>query len=145
VFGKLKGMLKVSEASGIVKQAFRALPLPMLPFDPDTLATRLVAISYNSKPELFDGKLGKAPRPITTAAVSLAGGLTYEEYEFGHSARQCVFLALGNVLLDASASASRYGLGPIDVQLLRRAEAAYLEHEKKTEPATSAIVGNLGL
>lgn len=145
MFGKLKGMLKVSEASVIVKQAFRTLPLPMLPFDPDTLATRLVAISYNSKPDLFDGKHGKPPHAIATAAVSLAGGLSYQEYEFATSARQCVFLALGNVLLDASANAHRYGLSPIDLRLLQLSEAAYLQYEQETRDATTAVVGTLGL
>jgi hypothetical protein len=140
MFGKVKGILKVSEASVIVKQALRALPLP--PVDPDALATRLVAISYNSKPELFDGKLGKPPRPITTAAVSLAGGLTLDECNT--EVRQCVFLALGNVLLDASANGHRYGLSPIDLRLLQLSEAAYLKHEEKTRDATSAIVGGLG-
>lgn len=141
MFGKVKGMLKMSEASVIVKQALRALPLP--PPDPDALATRLVAISYNSKPELFDGKLGKPPRPITTAAVSLAGGLTLEECDA--NARQCVFLALGSVLLDAGTNAHRYGLSPIDHRLLQLCEAAYLKHEEMTRDATSAIVGGLGL
>lgn len=145
MFGKIKGMLKVSEAGVIVKQAFRALPVPVLPFDPDTLATKLVAISYSSKPDLFDGKHGKAPHAIATAAVSLAGGLTYEEYEFGHSARQCVFLALGNVLLDASANGHRYGLSSIDLRLLQLSEAAYLRHEEEAREATTAVVGTLGV
>lgn len=145
MFGKLKGMFSASEATGIVKQAFRALPLPLLPFDPEALATRLVAISYSTKPDLFEGKLGKPPRAITTAAVSLAGGLTYEEYEFGDTARQCVFLALGSVLLDAQGNAARYGFAPVDAHLLRLAENAYLEHAKKTEAGTTAVLGGLGL
>lgn len=145
MFGKLKGMLSASEATGIVKQAFRALALPVLPFDPDALAIRLVAVSHATKPDLFEGKHGKPPRPITTAAVSLAGGLTYEEYEFENTARKCVFLALGMVLLDAANNAARYGLGPIDLHLLSLAEAAYLEHAKTTEAETTAIVGSLGL
>lgn len=145
MFGRLKGVLKASEASGIVKQAFKALPFAILPFDPDALATRLVALSYSTKPEMFDGRLGKPPHPMATAAVSLAGGLTYEDYEFAETARQCVFLALGNVLIDASHNARRYGFGPLDARLLQLSELAYLEHEKKTSAATSAIVGSLGL
>lgn len=145
MFGRLKGMLKVSEASGIVKQAFRALPFPMLPFDPDNLATKLVALSYYSKPEMFDGKHGKPPHPMATAAVSLAGGLTYEEYEFGTSARRCVLLALGNVLLDASANGHRYGFSQLDLRLLQLAEAAYLKQEEEDRDATTAIVGSFGL
>lgn len=145
MFGKIRGMLKVSEAGVIVKQAFRALPLPTLPFDPEVLGTKLVAISYNSKPDLFNGKQGKAPHPMATAAVSLAGGLDYQDYEFGTSARQCVFLALGNVLLDASANGHRYGFSPIDLRLLQLSEAAYLKHEEETREATTAVVGSLGL
>lgn len=145
MFGKIKGMFKASEATVIVKQAFRALPVPMLPFDPDALATKLVAISYSSKPDLFNGKQGKVPHAIATAAVSLAGGLSYQEYDFGTSAQQCVFLALGNVLLDASANGHRYGLGPIDLRLLQLSEIAYLKHEEEIRDATTAIVGGLGL
>lgn len=145
MFGKIKGMLKITEAGGIVKRAFQALPLPMLPFEPDVLATKLVAISYSTKPDLFDGKHGKPPHPMATAAIALAGGLAYDEYEFSDTARQCVFLALGNVLLDAQANASRYGFGPVDARLFRLAETAYFEREKQTEAATTAIVGSLGL
>lgn len=145
MFGRIKGMFTASEASGIIKGAFRALPLPMLPFDPEALATSLVAQSYNTKPEMFDGKQGKPPHAVTTAAVSLAGGLTYEGYEFGASARQCVFLALGNVLLDAAANRARYGFTILDIRLLELAENAYHQHAKETEATTSAVVGSLGL
>lgn len=145
VFGRSRNMLKVSEAGVIVKRAFRALPLPMLPFDPDALATKLVAISYTTKPDLFDGKHGKSPHAMATAAISLAGGLTHQDYEFGDTARKCVFLALGSVLIDASANGHRYGFSPIDRRLLLLSEGAYLKHEEETRDATTAVVGSLGL
>lgn len=99
MFGRIKGTLMVVEARVIVTRAFRALAMPTLPFDPQTLATRLCDIAYKTKPELFDGKLGTPPRAITMAAVALAGGLTFEEDVIGQETLQDVFLALGNVLL----------------------------------------------
>ncbi len=117
----------------------------MLPFDPATIATRLVAISYNTKPDLFDGKLGPRPHAISTAAVALADGLTYDGYEFDHSSKQCVFLALGNVLIDASANSRKYGLKPIDLKLLTLAEDAYWKHEQEARPRVDAVLSPLGL
>jgi hypothetical protein len=145
MFGRLTSMYKLSEASGIVKEVLLSLPLPMLPFDADALSTKLVAVTYNTKPDLFDGKLGKRPHRVATAAVALAEGLSYEGYEFARTARQVVFLALGNILLSATANASRYGFTQIDMHMIRLAQAAYLDHEEKTREATTAVVGSLGL
>lgn len=145
MFGRLRGMFKASEATGIMKQAFKSLGMPVLPFDPDALSLELVTMSYRAKPDMFDGKHGKPPHPRATAAVSLAAGLTYEDYGYSDTARQCVCLALGNVLLEASANMARYGFSVLDIRLLRLAEAAYLEHAEKNEARTSAIVGDFGL
>jgi hypothetical protein len=143
VFGKLNGMMKLSEASVIVKQAFRSLPLPMLPFDPEVLARRLVAISHNTKPDLFNGKQGKPPHPLTTAAVSLAGGLTSDDYEFVHTTQKCIFYALGNILIDASSNAQRYGMNAVDLHLLQLCEAAYFQNRAKFEAEAEAVLGSV--
>jgi hypothetical protein len=143
VIGRLWTTYKLSSAVQIVKRALRFMP--MVPFDVEEIAPRLVARSYASRPNLFDGSSTYRPHPISTAAVSLAGGLSYDDYEFPQTAKKHIFLSLGNVLLDASNNASRYKLKTIDIQLIQAAESAYLEHEEKTRDATSAVVGTLGL
>lgn len=139
------GVLKASEASAIIKQTFKLLPTyPMMPFDEDEIALKLVSLSYSTQPGLFDGKMGHRPHARATAAISLAGGLTYEGYEFPHPAKQCVFLTLGNVLLDAAANAIRYRFSVLDVELIRLAEAAYLEHDMRSEGNRTSLIGSLG-
>lgn len=136
--------LKASGAVGIINRKFKALPFPILPFDAKATAVRLVAISINSKPEMFMGK-SRAPHPLATAAVSLAGGLENEGYEYGRMARQCIFLALGNVLLEAASEVPRGNFTTLDMQILSASEQAYTSFSRKLENEPNPILDSLGL
>ena len=145
MIGRLRTIYKLSAATGIAKRALRFLPIA--PFDVEMTAPKLIARVYASKPDLFDGSKGPRPHPISTAAVALAQALDDDDldFEFPSSAQNHLFLALGNLLLDASRNSSRYGLHGGDVRMIRVAEGVYLAHEQRTRPVTDAIVGSLGL
>lgn len=145
MFGKLKSMTKLSEASGIVEDAIRRTS-PFGPeFDVKTLSSRLVAMLYSTKPDLFDGKMGQRPHPLATAAASLAQGLKQRPQGFSEDVDASMFLALGSLLQSASANSQTYRFGGYDVPLLKVSEQSYWEHEAKTREATDKIVGSLGL
>lgn len=109
MFEKLKSMLKLSRASNVVEEALRNVTIGTADFDVGTLASRLVAMLYSTKPALFEGKMGKRPHPVPTAAAALAQGLRERPVGFDDDIDASMFLALGSLLLSASANSKTYG------------------------------------
>lgn len=145
MFGKFKSMMKLSDASNVVKDALRNVSVGSPNFDVEALASRLVAMLYSTKPDLFDGKMGKRPHSVATAAAALAQGLRERPEGFDDDIDPPMFLALGSLLMSAAANSKAYEFGGYDVPLLKIAEDVYLEHEQRTRSATDKIVGSLGL
>ena len=145
MFGKFQGMLKLNASSNVVKEALRNTSIGSAEFDVETLASRLVAMLYSTKPELFDGKMGKRPHSVPTAVASLAQGLRERPAGFNESIDASMFLALGSLLLSASANSKAYGFSNYDVPLLKLGEEVYLEYEGQHRSRTDKIVGSLGL
>lgn len=145
MFGKIKSMMQLSGASSIVKDALKNVSIGTPDFDIETLSSRLVAMLYSTKPDLFDGKMGPRPHSLATAAAALAQGLRERPQGFDEDIDPSMFLALGSLLMNASANSKTYKFGGYDVPLLKIAEEVYLEHEQRTRDATDKIVGSLGL
>lgn len=145
MFGKFKTTLKLSESSNVVKEALRNVSIGTADFDVETLSSRLVAMLYSTKPELFDGKMGKRPHPVPTAAAALAQGLRERPAGFSDNIDASMFLALGSLLLSASVNSKTYGFTGYDVPLLKKGEEVYLEYEELHRSSTDRIVGSLGL
>lgn len=145
MFGKFKSVMKLSAASNIIKEALRDVSVGTPNFDVETLASRLVAVLYSTKPDLFDGKMGQLPHPLATAAAALAQGLQERPQGFDEGVDASMFLALGSLLMSASANSKAYKFGGYDVPLLKLAEGVYLKHEEMIRPDTDKIIGSLGL
>lgn len=126
----------------LVQQAleWHILPGPP-PLDPQKVSNALVALVWDRKPDLFEGKLGKPPHKMATAALALATGL----YEFpdGGEAQLTVHLALGAVVLDLMTNGPLYDLSGADRWMMDRAQQALSEVAEKRRPLQDAIVGSL--
>jgi hypothetical protein len=133
MLSRLKSKLRLREAVLIVKRALETFPLAALPLGADEISRRLVAITYGTNPDLFDGRLGDPLQPITVAAASLAGGLTYDGFDVFGPGAQIMFLALGNILQEVATHGNRYALGDVDLRQMKIAEAVYVEHERAAE------------
>lgn len=118
MFGKFKSMLMLSESSFVLKEAILSITIGTPNFDIDTLSTRVVSTLYNSKHELFDGKMGKRPHAISTAAAALAQGIRERPAAFSDEIDASMALALGQLLLSASAHSSTYGFSNNYINLL---------------------------
>ena len=145
MISRLLTMYKLSSATQIVKRALQFMPIA--PFDVEFFAPKFVARVYGSKPELFDGSTGARPHAISTAAVALAQAIDDDhiDFEFPSSAKNHLWLALGNVLLDASRNSARYGLHVSDKRMLWVAENVYLTEAERIRSGRDAIVGSLDL
>lgn len=138
-------MAKLSEAGGIVEDAIRRTSPFGLDFDVKILSSRLVAMLYSTKPDLFDGKMGQRPHPLATAAAALAQGLQSRPSGFSGEVDAPMFLALGNLLQSATVHSQTYRFGGYDVPLLKVSEQSYWAYEANAREATDKIVGTLGL
>lgn len=145
MFGKFKSMMKLSDASNVIKDALRNVSVGNPNFDVEALASRLVAMLYSTKPDLFDGKMGQRPHSLATAAAALAQGLRERPQGFDEDIDASIFLALGSLLMSASANSKTYKFAGYDVPMLKIAEGVYFEHEELRRGRTDKIVGSLGL
>lgn len=142
VLGWMQRYVRVGEAANLVRGAVEGLPMPFLPFEPKKLARKLVTITWATDPALFQGRKGPRPHAISMAAVSLAGGLAYD-YDHPQVTRDCIFLALGNVLLATKGNARRYGFNITDLRLLELSERAYHAFDAGNRAAQDQILGSI--
>lgn len=144
MFKWVKNTVRKSEAAVLVQQALQAhTGFGPPPFNADTLSTRLVALIWDRKPDLFEGKLGKQPHKMAIAAFALAVGTN--EFPDGSEAQLAVHLALGAVLLDLVTNGPLYDLGGPDRWLMDRADEAYCAVSEQNRPAQDALLGSLGM
>ena len=145
MFNKFRNVFTLTTYSNVVKEALRNVTIGTSEFDVSTLATRLVAMLYTTKKELFDGKMGKRPHAVAGAAAALAQGLRERPRGFDDIVDPSMFLALGSLLLSASSNSKAYAFTNYDVPLLKIAEQVYLEYEEAHRSQTDAILGSLGM
>lgn len=144
MFGWVKNTLRKSEAALLVQQAFEArMAYCLSPFDADKLSTALVAKVWDYKPDIFEGKLGKAPHKMSVAAIALANGAY--DYDHDDDMRLPIQLALGLVLTEVVNNGRFYNLGGADHYLLELADKAFAEIAKKRKTGQDAVLGSLGL
>jgi len=144
MFGWIKNTIRKSEATVLVQQSLEAhMGFGPRPFDADKLSSRLVAMVWDRKPDLFEGRVGKQPHKMCIAAIALATGL----YEFPDDSdgQLVIHLALGAVMLDLITNGFLYELGGPDRWMMDRSEEAYADIAEKHRPAQDALLGSLGL
>lgn len=144
MFGWVKSTLRKSEAALLVQQALEArMEYCPRPFNPDKLSSALVAKVWDHKPDIFDGKLGKAPHKMSVAAIALASGLY--DYDHDEDMRLPIQLALGIVLTEVVNNGRFYNLSGADHYLLELADKACSEVAKRDLGDQGAVLGSLGL
>lgn len=88
------------------------------------MANKLVQKVFDERPKLFEGKEGRRPHKLSTAAAALAWGVKFMGEH--PAAQQAMFLALGTVLLEVSGKPHLYALSSNDHMLLELAQGIYL-------------------
>ncbi len=144
MFGKARGLLKLNEAVQIVKQALRSVPATG-PIDVDDSASKYVATIYASSADLFDGKKGKTPHPVSTAGVALANALANESQPLDPDTARHVFLALGSVILDITGNREKYQsvFSDIDMKFLVISRNQYWKYEQENKENQDRILKDL--
>lgn len=141
MLGWIKNTARKSEAAVLVQQALdHHILMGMKPFDTDKVSNALVALVWDRKPDLFEGKMGKRPHKMSVAAIALATGL--HEFEDGGVAQKTILLALGAVLMEIANNGRFYDLGGADQWMIDRADQAYGEISEKLQPSQDAVIGS---
>lgn len=144
MFKWAQNTLRKSEAAVLVQQAIEGCSiLGPPPFNADAYSTQIVAVVWDRQPALFEGKLGKRPHKMTTAAFALAIGL--QTFPAGSEAQQRVHLALGMVLDELMTNGALYDLGDPDRWLMEQATGAYGATAEENRPRQEAVLGGLNL
>jgi hypothetical protein len=122
IFSSIKSTFKKSEAAvdvqNLLEHQARAGWFEM---DPPSFANKLVALVWEQRPNVFDGKFGQRPHKIAVAASALASGISLLE-KHGRKRSSLVF-ALGNILAEIEVNGTVYPLNRLDYQLLQEAAA----------------------
>lgn len=126
LFGGIKDTYRKSEAAVVVQNLLETqVNSGLFEMDPARFANKLVQVTWDSKPEIFNGKLGQRPDKVTTAAMSLLTGITLMGKDDLN--RNALMLCLGNLLAEIERNASLYSFNKIDEKLLSNAAHAFSE------------------
>lgn len=130
LFSGIKNTYKKSEAAAVV-QVFleHQANAGMLDLDPARLANKLVAMIWDSKPDVFSGKFGQRPHKISVAACAIANGL--ELFADGNMNRNALMFSLGNILSEIETNGRLYPLNSLDHQLLETSMYIFAEITKE--------------
>jgi len=132
LFDGMKRTVKMSQAAAVVRGVLEQVTKSgVLEGDPQTLTTRLVALCWAQQPDVFDGKFGKPPHKVATAAIALAAG--FEEYRDSPRIRSTLLIALCEVLKEVEQRGHLYPFHDLDVALLRRAEEAMVREDDERQ------------
>lgn len=128
LFATLKRVGKMSEASAVIQGVLEPLVAQGMDGDPKQIATRLTALCWAQRPEVFDGKFGRPPHKLATAAIALASG--FEEYGGYPGILVTLHIGLGEILKEVDERGSLYPFHDLDMQLFQKATDAFFREDK---------------
>lgn len=128
LFDGLKRGVRMSQAAAVVRGVLDPIcKTGLMDGDPEALTTRLVALCWAQRPDVFDGKYGKPPHKIATAAIALASG--FEEFRDQPGIKATLAVALAEILKEVELRGGLYPFHDLDLQLLRKAGDALLQED----------------
>ncbi len=131
-FAGIKRIIKMSQAAAVVQAVLEQVcRTGVMQGDPQKMATHLVGLCWKTHPDVFDGKFGKPPHRLATAAVALAAG--FEEYREQPSLTATVGVALGEILKEVEIRGSLYPFHDLDMEMFRRATVAFFKEDEKRQ------------
>ncbi len=138
LFDGVKRTVKMSQAAAVVRGVLdQVTKSGVMEGDPQALTTRLVALCWAQQPDLFDGKFGKPPHKIATAAIALAAG--FDEYRDQPQIKATLLIALCEVIREVELRGHLYPFHDLDVALLRRAEEAMVKEDDERQARMGAM------
>lgn len=124
MFSAIKSTFKKSEAAVVVQNLLEEhRARGACEGDPASIATRLVGLVWDQKPDLFGGKFGQRPHKLSVAAIALAQGLP--GFAYNRDMQLACLLSLGTILSQLDVNAQFYKLNGIDGALIREAMIDY--------------------
>ena len=124
MFNSIKSAYKKSEAAVVVQNLLEhQARAGWFEMDPPSFANKLVALVWEQRPDVFDGKFGQIPHKIAVAASALVGGTSLlEEHDRN---RNTLVFALGNILAEIKVNGTLYPFNKLDYHLLKEAAAIF--------------------
>jgi len=134
LFSGIKSRYKKSEAAVVVQNLLEhQAGAGLLTLDPAKLANKLVAIVWDAKPDIFNGKFGQRPHKIAVAASALANGIYL--FEEDNPNRNALVFSLSNILKDLETNGGLYPFNSLDQQLIKAAMSVIAEIGKEFSDA----------
>ena len=143
MLGWIAKTYRMSEAAVIVQTVLEQVaPASLSSYSPKDLSSKLVARTWQSRLDLFEGKNHPNLNRIAIAAVSLASGLQFFPED---NDADFICLALGQLLLDLHQNGHKYSFNAADHRVIAASNKAYIDRMEVTNDRTSSVVGSLGL
>lgn len=130
LFSGFKDNLKKSEAAALVETLLERHKANFgLSMPPGPLAHKLIDFTWNSAPEIFNGKLsGARPHKVSVAAYSLACAARGAKEKGSNEEMELAFsMCLGQMLSKIESSPEEFRFTDIDSRLLDQAQKTYVE------------------
>jgi len=147
LFSGIKSTYKKSEAAVVVQNLLEhQVKVGLFDLEPAKLATKLIEIVWDTKPDVFNGKFGQRPHKIIVAASALANGITFFDDE--DLKRNALVLSLGNILSEIETNGRLYPFNSLDHQLLEASMSIFAEitqdfaeppHTEETDELTQTM------
>ncbi len=139
IFSGIKNTYKKSEAAVVVQCLLEhQVHTGLFNFDAAKLATKLVGLVWDYKPDVFNGNFGQRPHKITVAAFALGNGI--ELFDESDINRNALILSLGNILSEIETNGGLYPLNSLDHELLAVSVSVFVKISNDiTETMTADI------
>ena len=132
LFSGIKSTYKKSEAAAVVQTLLKhQADIGTLNLDSVLLANKLVALVWDSKPDIFNGKFGQRPHKITVAAFALANGIDLVAKDKQN--QNALAIALSTILSEVETNGTLYPFNSLDHQLLETSMAIFLDFAEELD------------
>jgi hypothetical protein len=124
MFSAIKSTFKKSEAAVVIQNLLSDHKARgACEGDPAFIATKLISLVWDQKPDLFNGKFGQRPHKLSVAAIALAQGLN--GFAYNRDMQLACLNSLGTILDQLNVNGQFYKLNAIDDALISEAFIDY--------------------
>lgn len=142
LFGGIISTFKKSEAAIVVQNLLsHQAKIGLFAKDPAEIATILISNVWNAKPDIFNGKFGKRPHKLSTAAAALSREIA--GMDFDHPDFASFQICLGNILREYDTNGGLYSLSNIDHSLLKVALETLISKSEQLESDNSSFLNEM--
>ena len=142
LFSGIRSNFKKSEAAVVLQNLLsHQAKTGLFEKDPAESATILISNVWNAKPDIFNGKFGKRPHKLSTAAAALSreiAGMNVDHPDFA-SFQIC----LGDILREYDTNGGLYPLSNIDHSLLKVALETFISKSEQFESDNSSFLNEM--